>query len=325
MELLLFPKIATTSPGGSAGDKGVWIAQEKIHGAQLVVGVSRDLARIGKRKAWLDDGDAFFGWQLLRPDLVRLGRAVFDALRIEPDRTLYLYGELFGGAYPHPQVPAIAGMSPVQTGIWYAPDIRWAPFDAVLATPGDPASAEFADAQALADAVAAAGGITPPVLARGKKTDTAAAPFRFASRVPGLFSLPPIEKNFAEGVVLKPAGRTSAAGRAVVKRKIEEFDEGRFGESEAWDANQILGVDALLALADRLVNVPRLQSARSKVGTAPDAVRDELVLDVMIDLGEAFPAAMSRLAPADEERLRTALGARASAVASANAADRMNT
>ena len=315
MEHLPFPKISTTSPAGSAADKGTWIAQEKIHGAQLVVGVSASETRIGKRKAWLAESDGFFGWQLLRADLTRIARTVFEALRIDGGRELHLYGELFGGSYPHPSVHAIAGLSPVQTGIWYAPDIRWAPFDAVIAVSGDPAAAEFADAGELAAAVAAAGAITPPVLARGKKTDVSATAHRFRTRVPDLLGLPSLEKNFAEGIVLKPAGRTRASDRAVTKRKIEEFDETRFGESEAWDANQILPLDGLIALAERLVNAPRMQSARSKAGESPAAIVDEVVLDVMIDLGEAFPAAMQRLDAPAEERLREALAAKARSLA----------
>lgn len=315
MEHLPFPKISTTSPGGSAADNGAWIAQEKIHGAQLVVGVSARETRIGKRKAWLEESDGFFGWQLLRADLSRIARAVFEALRVDGGRELHLYGELFGGSYPHPSVDAIPGLSPVQTGIWYAPDIRWAPFDAVIVTPGDAASADFADAAELAAAVAAAGAITPPVLARGKKTDVSATPHRFRTRVPDLLGLPPLEKNFAEGLVLKPAGRTLASGRAVTKRKIEEFDETRFGESEAWDANQVIPLSGLIALAERLVNAPRLQSARSKAGESPGAIADEVVLDVMIDLGEAFPAAMRSLDADGEERLRSALAAKARSLA----------
>lgn len=315
MDHLPFPKISTTSPGGSAGDKGTWVAQEKIHGAQVVVGVSATELRIGKRKAWLSEGDAFFGWQLLRAELARVARAVRDALRVESDRELHLYGELFGGAYPHPSVSPIAGLSPVQTGIWYAPDMRWAPFDAVLLAPGDAASAEFVDAIELAAAVTAAGALSPPVLARGKKADVSATPHRFLTRVPDALGLPALPNNFAEGLVLKPAARTRVSERTVTKRKIEEFDETRYGESEAWDPNQVIPLDGLIALAIRLLDAPRLQSARSKAGESPDAIVEEAVLDVMIDLGEAFPAAMQRLDSAGEERLRDALAARARGLA----------
>ena len=49
----------------------------------------------------------------------------------------------------------------------------------------------------------------------------------------------------------------------------------------------------------------RLASARSKVGT--EGLMDEIVLDVMIDLADAFPAAMAGLDRADELRLQQAI------------------
>jgi len=38
-------------------------------------------------------------------------------------------GELFGGAYPHKDVPANPKVKPVQTGIWYSPNIEFIAFD----------------------------------------------------------------------------------------------------------------------------------------------------------------------------------------------------
>jgi Rnl2 family RNA ligase len=300
VRFLAFPKISTTSPAGSAADKGTWLAQEKIHGAQLVAGVAPDEVRIGKRKAWLEDGDAFFGWQLLRSDVARVARAIRESLRLEATETLYVYGELFGGAYPHPDVAPIAGLSAVQTGIWYAPDLRWAPFDAVISGETE----DFAGASALAAAARDAGAITPPVLARGRKTDVSAAPFRFETRVPALLGLPRIDANLAEGIVIKPEGRVDCSERAVVKRKIEEFDDAKFGEAEKWDAAQDIGLDGLLAWVERLVNPARIASARSKAGESAAAIRDEVVLDVTIDLETVFPVAMRALSSDAEERLR---------------------
>jgi hypothetical protein len=42
-------------------------------------------------------------------------------------RQLSVYGELFGGSYPHPFVPVEEAVSAVQTGVWYAPDVEFAP------------------------------------------------------------------------------------------------------------------------------------------------------------------------------------------------------
>lgn len=116
--LQLYPKIGAGSPEHTS-KAGVWVALEKIHGAQVVIGVTEDEIRFGKRKAWLQATDPFFGWQLLRSELEVAARALHRAMGLRA-ATLSIYGELFGGAYPHSEVAAVPGMAPVQTGIW-----RW--------------------------------------------------------------------------------------------------------------------------------------------------------------------------------------------------------
>ena len=56
---------------------------------------------------------------LLRSELEVAARALHRAMGLRA-ATLSIYGELFGGAYPHSEVAAVPGMAPVQTGIW-----RW--------------------------------------------------------------------------------------------------------------------------------------------------------------------------------------------------------
>jgi len=56
-----FPKLSEVAPADAPA--GEWVAFEKVHGAQLVLGRGADGAvRFGKRKAWLADEEPFFGW-----------------------------------------------------------------------------------------------------------------------------------------------------------------------------------------------------------------------------------------------------------------------
>lgn len=303
MRFRVYPKMPAA---GEARDKaspgGAWVALEKIHGAQLVVAVAGEAVHFGKRKAWLSDEDPFFGWQLLRAQLSESARKVAQAVGA-PGHTLFLYGELFGGQYPHPDVPAVPGMSPVQTGIWYAPDLRWAPFDILLARSEEDEGELLAHREV--EALARDAGLpTPPVVRRGTRSEMNAVPTRAPTRVPAALGLPPIEGNVAEGLVIKADVRAPPSQRVSFKRKIEEFDEARFDESAAWDPSQRLSLDALLGWAERLVNPVRIASALSKWGREDAAqLLDEVVLDVRVDLELAFPAACRALTPAEEERL----------------------
>lgn len=302
---LPFIKIPTrieTAPGGD------WIATEKIHGAQLVLGVNAGEIHIGKRKAWLIPQEPFFGWQMLRPALHAAARTVYDTFD-EPG-TLFLYGELFGGHYPHPDVTAVAGLVPVQTGVWYAPDLQYAVFDIVHVGAAEPMYLSHDRVQEL---LATAGLRTPPLLGRGRFGELHRLPVRYPSQVARLLALPPLDANFAEGYVLKPAAAAPVASRPCVKHKIPEFDEQRFNESDAFDANAHLSRDALFDLAARLVNAARVASARSKVGTDPDKVCEEIVLDSLIDLHDMLPRRLGSLSSEEEAALQRHLEARARA------------
>ncbi|MCA9692017.1 MAG: RNA ligase [Myxococcales bacterium] len=305
MEHRPFPKIPAR-PRDGAAPGGPWVATEKIHGAQLVVATDGEEVRFGKRKAWLDDDAPFLGWQLVRAGLCEAVRAIHATLGRGGD--LYLYGELFGGGYPHADVAALPGLSPVQTGIWYAPGLAWAPFDGLHAPAGDAAAVFLAHDQltALADAV---GLITPPRLGVGTRRELMALDVRFPTRVPALLGLPELADNIAEGFVLKPAGELPAAGRPLIKHKIPEFSEARFDESAAFDDGAYLSLAELLQLAAAMVNAARIASARSKVGEAREALVDEVILDVWIDLEALLPRRMAALGDEEEQALRAGLAA----------------
>jgi hypothetical protein len=275
-----------------------------------VVAAAGDELRLGKRKAWLRHDEPFFGWQLLRAPLTAAIQAAKARLGAH---TVVLYGELYGGAYPHPDVPAVPGLAPVQTGIWYAPDLRYAMFDALVAA-GEDDEGEFLAHREVVALAREIGLDSPPVLLSGPRSAALMVPVRQPTRVPIGLGLPEIAGNFAEGVVLKPDARARPSARVVYKQKIAEFDEQRFGEAEAWDADQRLDLAGLLAHARRLVNPPRIASAASKWGLADrGALLDEISLDVMVDLDAAFPAAVAALSPAAEEQLRAAILAAAEA------------
>lgn len=312
MEHRAFPKIPTTLDDRGIGGSR-WVATEKIHGAQLVVATDGQDVRLGKRKAWLADDEPFFGWQLLRSELQAKARAFHAALG--RGGQLHLYGELFGGSYPHPQVPAWPGISAVQTGIGYAPGIAWAVFDAmVVIDDGVPTFLSHAELEQLAERVELH---VPPRLGRGSRAELTRLPVRYPSRVPAMLGLPELPGNVAEGYVLKPDAELPAANRPVVKHEIPEFDDARFDESRSFDPLAHLAIDELLALAKAMVSPMRIASARSKVGIVAAQVIEEVVLDVWIDLEAMFPRRMAGLAEAEAAAFRRGLTALAEAAVEA--------
>jgi len=301
MEHLAFPKIPTALADTAGG--GRWVATEKIHGAQLVVACDGELVRFGKRKAWLDCDEPFFGWQLLRNQLEVAIATVHATLA--RSGMIYVYGELFGGGYPHPDLEALPGLSPVQTGIWYAPTLHFAAFDLLLVELEQ--EPMFIAHEQLERVAEQAGLLTVPVLGRGTRRELAELPVRYPSTVAGLLGLPAIADNVAEGYVLKPDAELPARTRPLVKHKIPEFDENRFDESMPFDHHAQLSVAELLRWAAVMINPVRIASARSKVGADPAAVAEEVALDVWIDLEAIYPRRMLALDGKEEAEIRTAL------------------
>jgi Rnl2 family RNA ligase len=293
-----FPKIPTHRAAPPRPMGGPWVALEKLHGAQLVMAWDGASIHAGKRKAWLAGDEPFFGWQLVISELATGVRAIAQQAVA---RQTVVYGELIGGAYPHPDIASIPGMAPVQTGIWYMPALTWVAFD-VLVAAGDEDEGELLAHHELEALARDASVRTPPRLLRGTRAELERVPVRFPTHVPAWFGLPPISDNLAEGVVLKPDVRCAGGERPVLKRKLAEFDDDRFGEAEAWNPGH-LGEDALVAWVDRMVQPARLASARSKVGTDPAAIVDEVALDVAVDLGLAFRDAWERLSLAGQDRV----------------------
>ncbi|MGK4585843.1 RNA ligase family protein [Kitasatospora sp. HPMI-4] len=325
-----YPKIAARERRAVSGGRE-WIAVEKVHGAHFAVVCDGTGVHPAKRRELLGDDalDGFFGvsrvWPVLSVAAARFASAVRGVWG--DSAVVTVYGELAGGCYPHPDVPAVAGVEPVQTGVWYSPGLCWLPFDASVERDGD---RWWLSDRALRDAAAAAGLICVPVLGRGALTGLQELPCAFPSKVPGLFGLPELVGNLAEGYVLKPAGEWQETGgsdahpRPVVKVKQKAFAEDeRFDGARPYLAPRqgAAGVPAwLLVQASALLTPARAAAAVSKLGprTPVDAVAEEITRDVAEELAEA----LGGLEDAILRALERALGPGARSLAVFDAEDR---
>lgn len=295
-----YPKI---SARGGLGVSGVreWVAVEKVHGAHFAVVCDGTGVRPAKRRELLGDDalDGFFGvsriWPVLSVAAARFASALHSSWG--DAAVVTIYGELAGGSYPHPDVPAIAGAEPVQTGVWYAPGLQWLPFDASVETTEGRC---WISDRALRDAAAAAGLVCPPALGNGALNKLQELPCTFPTRVPALFELPELADNLAEGYVLKPADEwpeTKAACKGI--RPVVKVKQKSFAEDERFDGARpylpppqgAAGVPAwLLAQASALLTPARAAAVVSKLGprTPVDAVAEEITRDVSEELAEAL-------------------------------------
>ncbi|MFE9331805.1 RNA ligase family protein [Streptomyces sp. NPDC006925] len=295
-----YPKISARGGLGVSGGRE-WVAVEKVHGAHFAVVCDETGVHPAKRRELLGDDalDGFFGvsriWPVLSVAAARFASALHSAWG--DAAVVTIYGELAGGSYPHPDVPAIAGADPVQTGVWYAPGLQWLPFDASVETAEGRC---WISDRALRDGAAAAGLICPPALGHGALNKLQELPCAFPTRVPALFELPELADNLAEGYVLKPAGEWPEADSAGAgMRPVVKVKQKSFAEDERFDGARpylsppqgAAGVPAwLLAHASALLTPARAAAVVSKLGPrAPvDVVAEEITRDVSEELAEAL-------------------------------------
>jgi Rnl2 family RNA ligase len=271
-------------PGGS------WVAEEKVHGAHLSLVSDGRTTRAGGRRGLLDEDrlETFFGVARLWPVLATAAAAAARAA----GQDVILYGELAGGGYPHPQVPPVEDIGPVQTGVWYSPDLVWLAFDGAVSTSSGTCWMGRAE---LADLLAGVGLECVPLVGQGPRQKLRELPVDFPTLVPGTLGLPELPGNRAEGYVLKPAGSwdTSERGpRPVLKVKHPDFaEDARYNGARPFvpPPGGVTGVPAwLLAAAVERLTPPRVDAARSKLGPAADTavLAAEVVADLLADLDD---------------------------------------
>jgi hypothetical protein len=272
--------------------------------------------------------DAFFGVSRIWPALAVAAARCAAALRSaagSAEAQLTLYGELAGGGYPHADVEAVDQAQPVQTGVWYAPDLFWLVFDARLSV----GERHWWAAERTVRAAAADAGLTVvPVLARGPLARLRDLPAAFPTRVPALFGLPEIEDNLAEGYVLKPAvewEESSGDARPLLKVKQKAFAEDeRFAGARPFlpPPEGAAGVPAWLVVrAAALLTPARAAAAVSKLGpgVGGESVAEEIVRDAVEEVAE-------EVGGLEEEQARGLAGALlpgARALAAFDAEDRL--
>jgi Rnl2 family RNA ligase len=274
-----------------------WVVTEKVHGANFsFVYESKKLA-YAKRKEYLAWGDDFFGFQEVAQRLEDKILALFEQLARERAGDKYmLYGELFGGCYPHPDVAAHPNVQAIQTGVYYAPQIYFCAFDIAIEKDGVKAYIDYEDAIAYLEKY---GIFHARILFSGRLNEALNFNTRIASLVPGQLGLPALESNLIEGVVIKPlrhAGLIEADERPVIKLKNREFDEEKkFHEAEKWSyiPSVTTNTEELGFLLEGMrgyITDNRLSSVISKTGSIDfgnparmEAISSEYLRDVLED------------------------------------------
>lgn len=108
-----------------------YVVQEKVHGANTSFLCDGENVRFAKRTSMLEAEEMFYDYpELLERYKDKVMALTKDVLsRYEDVRSVNVFGEMFGGTYPHKDVQPNRKLSLIQKGVCYTPEHEFYGFD----------------------------------------------------------------------------------------------------------------------------------------------------------------------------------------------------
>ncbi|WP_286969985.1 RNA ligase family protein [Flavobacterium sp. UBA4854] len=299
-------------------EKYKWVVTEKVHGANFSFVYENNNLKFAKRKEYLLWTDDFFGYQLIVHKLEDKILSLFEQLSTEIKASkLIVYGELFGGKYPHSDVVALKNLYPIQTGVYYSPTIEFCAFD--IAIESETEAKFYLDFEKALSLFEKFGIFHVRPLFIGKLNEAMNFNKRINSLIPKELNLPELKDNLIEGIVIKPFNRIDTnlnLERPIIKLKNSEFDEEkRFHEAEKWSfipdvSSKTESLSFIMEELRNYITDNRLQSVVSKIGAINlsdqlrmEQIKIEFLKDVIVSFNENNNNLFEYLLPDEKEWL----------------------
>ena len=252
-------------------DKKEFVVQEKIHGSNVCLVTDGDVVNFGKRNGFVEENEKFFDYEELleryQPKVIALFSKVKE--RYPDVRTLTVFGEMFGGKYPHPDVKNSTKTLVIQKGVYYCPFHEFYAFDLYISTDS---SGRFLSVDEVDMFFEQGGFFYAKTLFRGVLDECLRYPNDSLSLIAGWLGLPPVDDNICEGIVIRPVEPTylSNGARVMLKSKNERFAEKKSVKKRApklyVEPSYSEQLNELLAVAEDYVTENRLNNVVSKIG-----------------------------------------------------------
>jgi len=248
-----------------------YVVQEKVHGANVCLMTDGKTVGFGKRTGFVETGEKFYDYEELLERYTPKAISLFSIVceRFPDIKTLTVFGEMFGGKYPHPDVKNNNKTMVIQKGVYYCPNHEFYAFDLYVSTeengyflPVDESNLFFEKS----------GFFYAKTLFRGTLNECLKYPNDAPSQISEWFGLPPIEDNICEGVVIRPVvpAYLRNGARVLLKNKNARFAEKKAIKKRAPKLfkepsySEIL--NDLLPVAEQYITENRLNNVVSKIG-----------------------------------------------------------
>lgn len=261
-------------------DQMEYVVQEKVHGSNVCIITDGKVIQFAKRTEIIEDEVSFFRINQLREKYSYKIFSLFNSLKQEFEiNSLSIFGEYFGGYYPHKKVKKDPLAKTVQKGVYYLPNNEFYAFDILLN------GHIYLDVDTCNRLFHEFGFVYAESLFRGNLQESLNYQNDFQSTIPHKFKLPIIEDNACEGVIIRPIKPLflSNGSRVLLKNKNEKWSEiskrtDKHRSPKIQRENKTLSNECsvLIVELETYITLNRLQNIQSKLG----------IIDIQKDFGK---------------------------------------
>lgn len=249
-----------------------YVVQEKVHGANLsFITNGKDIIS-AKRTELITDDENFYNSKYVQhkyeSKVIQLYKLISE--KYSDVKQVTIFGELFGGIYPQPNVEKVNTAVFVQKGVYYCPDNDFYAFDILIN------SDQYLDNDTINNLFESVGFLYAKTIFRGSLNDCLEYPNNFKSKISEWLNLPDLQQNICEGVVIRPVQPSffRNGSRVLIKNKNERWTENNnFIDKNILKSllnqQETLSDDAQILCEEifKYITENRLQNVISKIGT----------------------------------------------------------
>lgn len=249
---------------------------EKLHGANFQLRLFEKDGKLvieyGKRTSILKKGEKFMDYKnyFLSPEFTESLTKIWEKLKSEEVKHVVVYGEYFGGRYPHPDFDPDSN-KPVQKDIWYTQKRLFCGFDIIV-------NDKYMDIEKVNEIFKECGIFHLQPIKIGTLEELLEFDVEeFYTTIPEQFEFPQMENNFAEGIIIRPLTemRTYRDNRVILKKKRSMYSEKKTVKNHTIKSKEPIS-EKIMKLINELesyITLPRLENLISKEGRLEDQRR----------------------------------------------------
>ena len=199
-----------------------YVVQEKVHGANLSFITDGQNILTAKRTELILDSEEFFNSKRVltnyKDKILNLHKDIssdFDT------KNVTIFGEIFGGGYPHPEIPKDDNAKLVQRGIYYCTQNDFYAFDILIDND------KYLDVETANVYFDKVGFVYAKTLFKDNLKSCLSYSNTFKTTIPSEYKLPELDGNICEGVIVRPNQATffRNGSRVIIKNKNEKWSE----------------------------------------------------------------------------------------------------